>query len=330
MTAKLISVITPCYNEEENIAEIYQQVKEVFKSLPNYKYEQIFIDNFSTDNTAVILREIAAQDARVKIILNARNFGHIRSPFYGILQGHGDAVICIASDLQDPPALILDFVREWEKGYKVVVGVKTQSSESALMFAIRKTYYKFVTRIANVRLIKNFTGFGLYDKALVDILRQMNDPYPYFRGLISEIGFEVAEVPFVQPMRKRGITKNNFYTLYDMAMLGITSHSKLPLRLATMAGFALSLLSFGMAMIFLLLKLIFWRHFSMGVAPILIGLFFFSSVQLFFIGLLGEYIAAIHTQVLKRPLVVEKERINFSKNEHPKNPHNVGTLEIQK
>jgi glycosyltransferase involved in cell wall biosynthesis len=312
MTRKLISVVSPCYNEEKNIQELYQQIKIVFEQLPSYDFELIFIDNASVDNTVSIIKTLIANDTRVKLIINARNFGHIRSPFYALLQTKGDAAILLASDLQDPPQLIKDFIAKWEEGYKIAVGVKSQSGESRMMFAIRKLYYNFSAKIANVRLIKNFTGFGLYDHSVIEILKDIDDPYPYFRGLISEIGFDVAEVEFIQPARKRGITKNNFYTLYDIAMLGITSHSKVPIRLATMAGFGLSLLSFIMAVLFILLKLIFWQHFSVGVAPILIGLFFFSSVQLFFIGLLGEYIGAIHTQILKRPLVIEKERINFS------------------
>ena len=333
---KLISIVTPCYNEQDNVAELYQQVKTVFADLPAYHYEHIFIDNASTDTTVAIIREIAATDNKVKLIINARNFGHIRSPFYGLLQAQGDAVVCLVADLQDPPSLIRDFIEKWESGYKIVVGVKTQSDESPLMFAIRKVYYNLVTKISNTRLIKNFTGFGLYDQSIISLLRDIDDPYPYFRGLIAEVGFDVAEVTYKQPARKRGITKNNFYTLYDMAMLGITSHSKVPIRLATMAGFALSILSLGIAALFLVLKLLLWQHFSLGVAPIIIGLFFFSSVQLFFIGLLGEYIAAIHTQVLKRPLVIEKERVNFqdcSVDKMPTNsklPENANFLSLQK
>lgn len=228
-----------------------------------------------------------------------------------MLQARGDAVITMVADLQDPPALIEDFINKWEKGYKIVVGVKPESQETAVMFAIRESYYHLITRISDVQLIKNFTGFGLYDQCVIKILRDIDDPYPYFRGLISEIGFEVAQIPYLQPTRKRGISKNNFYTLYDIAMLGITSHSKVPLRLATMAGFLLSGLSFLAAMLFFVVKLAFWPHIPMGIAPLAISLFFFSSVQLFFIGLLGEYIGAIHTQVMKRPLVTEKERINF-------------------
>lgn len=313
---KKISIVTPCFNEEKNVEELYRGVKEIFRQLPDYHYEHIFIDNCSTDQTVALLKEIAAQDPQVKIIINARNFGHIRSPFYGLLQATGDAVILMAADFQDPLELIPRFIEKWESGFPIVIGTKVQSHESAIMFAIRKFYYHLVARIANVRLIKNFTGFGLYDQSIIKILRQIDDPYPYFRGLISDIGFEIAEIPFVQPVRKRGITKNNFYTLYDIAMLGITSHSKVPIRLATMAGFALSAVSFFMALLFFVLKLLFWNSFSLGMAPILIGLFFFSSIQLFFIGLLGEYITSIHTLVQKRPLVIEKGRVNFETEGH--------------
>ncbi|MBA3536115.1 MAG: glycosyltransferase family 2 protein [Tatlockia sp.] len=309
---KLISIVTPCFNEDSNIEEIHRQVNELFETIPNYRYEHVFIDNASTDNTVSLLRKIAENDPQVKIIVNSRNFGHIRSPYHAMLQTEGDATILIVADLQDPPELIKEFIHKWEQGFKVVVGVKPESQESKLMFFIRRTYYHFVTKIADVKLIKNFTGFGLYDKDVIALLRSHKDPYPYFRGLIAEIGFDIAEIPYNQPRRTRGVTKNNFYTLYDMAMLGITSHSKIPLRLATMAGFSLSILSFIMSIVFLSLKLFFWHSFNLGVAPILIGLFFFSSVQLFFIGLLGEYIASINTRVMSRPLVVEKERINFT------------------
>lgn len=308
---KLINVVTPCYNEEDNVEELYQQVKAIFNQLPQYKYEHIFIDNSSLDKTVEKLKRIAAHDKNVKIIVNSRNFGHIRSPYYALLQATGDAVILIVSDLQDPPYLIKDFLQKWEQGYKIVIGVKPRSEESRLMYAIRRLGYYWIGRIADIRLIKNFTGFGLYDKAVINILRSYDDPYPYFRGMIADIGFDIAEIPFNQPQRKRGKTKNNFYTLYDIGMLGITSYSKIPLRLATMCGFFLAAISLFFSFVFLLLKLFFWNSFSMGVAPILIGLFFFSSVQLFFIGLLGEYIASINTRVMKRPLVVEKERINF-------------------
>lgn len=308
---KLISIVTPCYNEEENVEELYTQIKEVFATLPEYRYEHIFIDNASSDKTVSLLKTLAEKDPNVKIIVNARNFGHIRSPYYGMLQAKGDAVVLMASDLQDPPQLIFDFIKKWEEGFKVVVGVKPTSKETFIMSAIRKAYYHFIARIADINVIKNFTGFGLYDRKVIDILHQLDDVYPYFRGVISEIGFPIAEVPFHKPPRKRGITKNNFFTLYDMAILGITNHSKIPIRLATMGGFLLSGMSLVIAVIFLFLKLVLWNHFPMGIAPVLIGIFFFASIQLFFIGILGEYILSIHTQVLKRPLVVELERINF-------------------
>jgi glycosyltransferase involved in cell wall biosynthesis len=308
---KLISVVTACYNEEENVEELYNKIKEVFERLEKYEYEHIFIDNASKDKTVQILKEIAKNDKNVKIIVNARNFGHIRSPFYGLLQAHGEAVISIVADLQDPPSMIADFIKKWEEGYNVVVGVKKESDESKLMFAIRSHYYDMISRLSEVDQIKNFTGFGLYDKKIIEILRKIDDPYPYFRGLISEIGYDIFRIEYVQPMRKRGLTKNNFYSLYDIAMLGITNHSKVPLRLAAMLGFCLSALSLFAAFCYFIYKIIFWQSFSVGIAPLVIGLFFFSSVQLFFIGIIGEYIGSIYTQVLKRPLVIEKERINF-------------------
>lgn len=308
---KLISVMTPCFNEEENIAEIYRQVKEVFAGLPGYRYEHIFIDNCSKDRTVPILKEIAQNDKNVKIIVNARNFGHIRSPFHGLLQAKGEAVISIVADLQDPPPMIADFIKKWEEGYKIVAAVKTHSNESPIMFMVRRMYYRFAAGLAEIELLKDFTGFGLYDKKVIDVLRQINDPYPYFRGLIADIGFEIAKIEYSQPARKRGITKNNFYTLYDMAMLGITNHSKVPLRLATMLGFASSIASLFAGLVYFIYKLVFWYSLSVGIAPLVIGLFFFGSVQLFFLGILGEYIGSIHTQVLNRPRVIEKERINF-------------------
>ncbi|WP_411822919.1 glycosyltransferase family 2 protein [Leptospira sp. 'Mane'] len=309
---KSISIVTPCYNEEENIEEVYRQVKEVFSNLKkDYKYEHIFIDNASKDKTQKILKEIAAKDKNVKIIINARNFGHIRSPYYGLLQAKGDAVILIVADLQDPVVMINDFLREWKSGYKIVVGVKNESMESPLFFAIRKLYYNLIGRLSDIPLIKNFTGFGLYDRRVIETLREINDPYPYLRGLICDIGFAIKTISYIQPVRKRGFTKNNFYTLYDMAMLGITNHSKIPLRLAAFAGFVLSAMSFLVAIMQVLLKIIFWDTYSIGISTLVVGLFFFASVQLFFIGILGEYIGSIHTQVLKRPLVIESERINF-------------------
>lgn len=281
------------------------------ESLTDYRWELIIIDNASTDGTPELLRRLAGEDPRVKVILNARNFGHIRSPFHALTQAEGDAVLCLVSDLQDPPEMIPGFVAKWEEGYKAVVGVKESSEESAVFFAVRRAYYRLIHRLADTEIIENFTGFGLFDRAVMDYCRLLKDPYPYFRGIISETGLPTARIPYAQPVRKRGITKNNFYTLYDMAMLGITNHSKVPLRIAAMVGFGLSFLSLLVGLGYLVYKLLFWDRFSVGVAPVVIGLFLFSSVQLFFIGILGEYIGAIHTQVLKRPLVVEKERINF-------------------
>jgi glycosyltransferase involved in cell wall biosynthesis len=318
---KRVCVVTPCYNEVENVRELHQAIKQVFDGLPGYIYTHLYIDNASTDGTDVILRELAAADPSVQVILNARNFGHIRSPYHGLLQAEGDAVIVMASDFQDPPALIPEFLKHWEEGYKIVVGVKTQSEESALMYAIRSVYYGLVARLADIELMQHVTGFGLYDRRVLEILREIQDPYPYARGLIADIGLKLAKVPYTQPLRRRGITKNNFYTLYDMAMLGITNHSKIPLRVATMAGFLMSGGSLMVAFGYLVAKLLFWNWFSVGVAPILISLLFFSSVQLFFIGVLGEYIAAIHTQVQKRPLVIERERLNFVPRPPTHRPH---------
>jgi len=311
MAKRHISIVTACYNEEENVQELYERVKKVMSSLDGYSYEHIFIDNSSIDRTIDTLRKIAEHDKNVKVIINARNFGHIRSPYHALMQAKGDAVISIVADLQDPPEMIVNFIKKWEEGYKIVIGVKEKSEESPLFFAIRRFYYYVIGKLSEINLIKNFTGFGLYDQGVIKILRQIDDPYPYFRGLICDIGYERAEIPYIQPVRRRGITKNNFYTLYDMALLGITNHSKVPLRLAAMTGFALALFSLVVAFGYFLYKLIFWDSFTVGIAPLVIGVFFFSSVQLFFIGIVGEYIGSIHTQVLKRPLVVEKERINF-------------------
>lgn len=311
---KKLSIVSSAYNEEGNIRELYEQVKAQMALLGDkYDYEQIVLDNASTDGTLNELRKIAAQDKNFKVIVNARNFGHIRSPYYGILQCERDAVIYMASDLQDPPALIPQFISKWEEGYKVVLAQKKQSKESWLFFAVRRLYYWLLNLVndSGAELLSNCTGFGLYDKCVVDELRKLDEPYPYLRGLVCELGYSRALVPFVQPLRKRGLTKNNFYTLYDNAMTGFTNHSKVPLRLAALGGFALGIFSFILALIYLVLKLLYWDSFPMGTAPILLAVLFFSSVQLFFIGIIGEYIGAILTQVLKRPLVIEKERINF-------------------
>jgi glycosyltransferase involved in cell wall biosynthesis len=318
---RLISIVTPCYNEEGNVEELHRRITAQMEQFPHYDFEHIYVDNASTDGTVAAIRRLAGVDASVKAIVNNRNFGIIRSSNHGLLQARGDAIINMASDMQEPPELIGDFIRKWEQGYKVVVGVKPNSHETAPMFALRRLYYATIGRIADVTLIPHYTGFGLYDREVIEGLRQIDDPYPYFRGLIADMGFAHAEVPYVQPLRKRGITKSNFYALYDMAMLGITSHSKVPLRLATMAGFGLSAISLLIALGYLVLKLAQWEQMSFGLAPILIGFFFFASVQLFFIGLLGEYILQIHTQVQKRPLVMERERVNFDEQAPTGNTH---------
>jgi polyisoprenyl-phosphate glycosyltransferase len=308
---KLVSVVTPCFNEEGNVRELWEQVRAVFEKLGRYRYEHIFIDNASTDKTVETLRQIAAGDRHVKVIVNQRNFGPVRSPHHAFLQATGDAVISLSADLQDPPSLIPTFLERWEQGFKVVVGVKRTSKESWGMFLVRTLYYRLLHRLSDVTLIQHATGFGLFDKVFVDMVRALEDPYPYTRGLIAEFGFECATIPYDQPARKHGTSKHSFYTLYDVAMVGITSHSKLPLRLATIFGFALSALSLLVAIGYFVYKLIFWNSFPVGIAPMVIGLFLSFSVQLFFMGMLGEYIAVIHTRVMKRPLVVEKERINF-------------------
>ena len=306
-----ISVVTPCYNEEENVEDLYAQVKQVLSSLPGYTYEHIFIDNASTDQTVSRLKSIAAQDANVKIIVNVRNFGQIRSPYYAIFQAKGEAVITMCADLQDPPPLLADFIQKWAEGYKVVMGVKSQSEEFFLLYILRTVYYQTLKRLSDVDLVEHFTGFGLYDRQVVEALRSLDDPYPYFRGLIAELGYEHALIPYRQPKRQRGLTKNNIFTLYEMAMLGFTSHSRIPLRLATLLGFIVAVFSVIVAAFYFVYKLLFWNNFTVGLAPLVIGIFFFSAVQMIFLGVLGEYIGAGYTQVLKRPLVVEKERVNF-------------------
>lgn len=307
---KLISIVTPCYNEEDNVEELHERIAAVMASLP-YDYEHIYIDNHSTDHTISRIREVIARDHRVKLIVNARNFGHIRSPYYGILQSRADACVLIASDLQDPPEMIVEFVKRWEEGYKTVLATKLESGEASFMFFMRKLYYRFISRLSDVPLVRNATGAGLFDKAVIDILRKIEDPYPYFRGLVCEIGFPIAFVSFKQPKRARGVTKNNFYTLYDLAMLGITNHSKVPLRIMTMGGFVLAILSMLVALSYLVAKLLFWDSFQLGIAPIVIGMFLLAAVQMFFVGMLGEYVGAIYTHVRKLPLVVESERVNF-------------------
>jgi glycosyltransferase involved in cell wall biosynthesis len=311
---KLISIVTPCYNEEENVENLYQQVKDIFSKSDKYRYEHIFIDNDSKDRTTEILKNIASKDKNVKIIINARNFGHIRSPYYGILQGKGDAIILLVADLQDPPAMINDFLIKWEEGYRIVIGVKKESNENRIMFWLRKQFYNVISKISETDQIKNFTGFGLYDRKFIDVLRTLEEPYPYFRGLIAELGYSIAEIPYIQPKREKGKTNNSFYTLYDIAMLGFVNHSKIPLRLSSLIGFSVAFINILVAIGYFVYKLLFWNNFQVGIAPLVIGIFFFGGVQLFFIGIIGEYIGAIFTQVKKRPLVIEKERINFDEN----------------
>jgi glycosyltransferase involved in cell wall biosynthesis len=308
---KHLTIVSPCFNEEENVEELYVRVVAAMARCPAYSFHLLFVDNASTDRTVALLRGLAAKDARVRVIVNARNFGHIRSPYYGLLQGEGDAVISLASDLQDPPELIPEFIAKWEAGFKVVMGVKSRSEESVLFYALRSAYYRILHRLAEIELVEHFTGFGLYDRQVMEVLRSISDPYPYFRGLIADIGFASAKIEFLQPGRKRGLTKNNFYTLFDIAMLGFTNHSKVPLRMATLVGFLSGGLSFLIGLFYLGYKLVNWNSFSVGVAPLVIGLFFVASLQLVFLGIVGEYVGAIHTQVLNRPLVVEQERINF-------------------
>jgi glycosyltransferase involved in cell wall biosynthesis len=311
MPKRFISIITPCLNEEDNVLPLYERIRVVFAGLPEYDYEHIFADNASTDSTQQILRELARSDRRVKVIFNMRNFGHIRSPYNALLAAKGDAVLALACDLQDPPELIAEFLARWEEGYRVVLGQKTASAEPWPLFAVRGVYYGLLKRLSDVELLEQVTGFGLYDREVIEQLRKLDDSYPYIRGLISEFGYPVARVPYRQPNRQQGVTKNNFYTLYDLAMLGFTSHSKVPLRLATMLGFTTALLSLMVGLGYLIYKLLDWNGISVGIAPMVIGLFFFSSVQLIFLGVVGEYVGAIYTQVLHRPAVVERERINF-------------------
>lgn len=310
-TGKIISIITPCYNEQDNVEELYRRVRNAMASLGRYRYEHIFIDNASQDSTVAILKEIAARDTNVRVIVNARNFGHIRSPMHAVFQATGDAVIGIVADLQDPPEMIPDMIEKWEQGFPLVLCLKNVSDENKLMFWIRTKYYKLVNRLSSIETFENFTGYGLYDRRVIEIIKSINDPYPYFRGLIADIGLPHAELYFKQPRRLRGITKNNFYTLYDIGMLGITNLSKVPLRIVTFTGFASAVVSLVAGIAYFLYKLFFWNSFSVGIAPLVIGIFLFSSVQMISMGILGEYIGAIHTQVQKRPYVIEKERVNF-------------------
>ena len=308
---KHISVMTPCYNEEGNIMNIYQAVKAQFDKLPQYTYEHIFIDNCSTDRSREILRALAKQDKNVKVILNARNFGPNRSGTYGMFQGTGDALICIVCDLQDPPDMIPVFLEKWEEGYKVVMGQKTKSKENPLMFQVRKLYYKIMSALSETEHLENVTGYGLFDKEVLDMIQWMDDPDPYIRGLVTQLGYKYCLVEYTQQQRTSGKSSYNFNKYFDFAITGLTHVSKKPLRIATLLGFAMSGISLVRAGVYLIMKLVHWYDFDMGTAPILIGMFLLGSIQLAFIGVIGEYIGAILTKVTKRPMVVEEERINF-------------------
>lgn len=308
---RLLSVVTSCYNEEENVRALSAAVRDVMAKHPQYRYEHIFIDNASRDGTRRILREMCAADPNVKAIFNARNFGAVRSGIHVLLQARGDAVLALACDFQDPPDLLNEFIARWEQGSKIVLGVKTSAEERSVFYAIRGWYYRLLGKISDAPPVVQSTGFGMYDRLVIEHLRRIADPYPFFRGLLSEIGYEPTLVPFHQPQRKRGVSSQNFYSLYDQAFLGITSHSKVPLRLATMLGFVLGVLSVLVGLGYLVAKLMLWDSFSLGVAPILVGFFFLTSVQLFFIGIVGEYVGVIWTHVRDVPHVFELERINF-------------------
>jgi len=312
MTAKLITIMTPCYNEELNVQEIHRRVMAMAQEFPEYRFEHLFIDNASKDRTVAVLRQMAAEDPTVRVIVNARNFGADRSGMHGFLAAQGDVVGSIAADLQDPPELFAEMIRRWEAGFPIVAAIKNTSDESGPMFRIRTAYYRLVDRLTNVEVLEHFTGFGLYDRSVVEQIRvNFRDPYPYFRGMIAELGLPIAKVYYNQKQRERGITSNNFYSLYDLAMLGITNLSKVPLRMVIFVGFISAFISFILGVFYLIYKLAFWSSFVVGQAPLVLGLFFLGSVQLIALGIIGEYVGSIHTFVLNRPLVTEKERINF-------------------
>lgn len=306
---KSISIVLPCFNESDNIDELHERLTTVVDSLSQYKFRFLYIDNASTDNTVEKIRELSQRDPRVTAIVNARNFGHIRSPFYGLLEADGDCAIIMASDLQDPPELIPKFIEQWTKGNSIVVGQKTSSDESRLFYLLRTLYYWFVRKVSDIPMLEHVTGFGLYDRRVLETFRSIKDPYPYARGMITEIGLPLSLIPYHQPNRKRGFSKNNFLTFLDLGILAITNYTRLPLRLATIVGFILSVLSLLVAVAFLILKLLFWENLPAGYAPAVIGVFFLGSAQIFLLGVVGEYVGAVLTHVKKRPLVIEKERI---------------------
>ena len=313
---KKISVLIPCYNEAENVGPISKAVTDIMeRELPQYDYELVFIDNDSTDGTRDILRDLCSANPRIKAILNARNFGQFNSPYYGMLQMTGDCVIEMVADFQDPVDMIPKYVHEWEKGYKIVIGIKTSSKENRMMYWLRSCYYKTIKKLSDVEQIEHFTGSGLYDREFIEVLRNLDDPTPFLRGIVAELGYRRKEIPYEQPRRRAGKTHNNFYRLYDAAMLSVTSYTKAGLRLATIFGSICAVVSMLIAMVYLVMKLIWWDRFPAGMAPMLIGMLFLGSVQLFFIGFLGEYIMSINQRVMKRPLVIEEERINFNEEE---------------
>lgn len=313
---KKLSILIPCYNEEENVVPISQAVIETLeRDLPQYDYEVVFIDNDSTDNTRPLLRDLCKKNPKIKAIFNAKNFGQFNSPYHGMLQVTGDCVIQMVADFQDPVELIPTYVHEWENGYKIVIGVKTSSKENPIMYGLRSCYYKIIKKFSEVEQIEHFTGSGLYDRAFIEILRKLDDPTPFLRGIVAELGFKRKEIPYEQPQRRAGVTKNNFYRLYDAAMLSFTSYTKVGLRMATFFGAICGGASFLVALVYLIMKLMYWDRFAAGMAPLLIGMCFLGSVQLFFIGFLGEYIMSINTRVMHRPLVIEEERLNFDEKE---------------
>lgn len=309
---KTISVVVPCYNEEENVGALAAAIRETFRrSLPEYAYELIFIDNDSADRTRDIIRQLCAEDGGIKGIFNAKNFGQFNSPYYAMIQSTGDCTILMAADFQDPVEMIPQYVKEWEAGYKIVIGIKKSSQENKFMYWLRGCYYKMIKRLSDVEQIEQFTGFGLYDAKFIKVLRDLDDPTPFLRGIVAELGFRRKEIPYEQPLRRAGKTSNNFYKLYDAAMLSITSYTKVGLRLATIFGSICCGISMLVAVVYLVMKLVYWDRFAAGMAPLLIGMCFLGSVQIFFIGMVGEYILSINSRVMKRPLVIEEERINF-------------------
>ena len=309
---KKISVMIPCYNEEENVRAIYEAVRdELCRSCKQYDFEILFIDNKSQDGTRQILRGICQEDKRVKAIFNCKNFGQFNSPFYGMLQTTGDCTITICADFQDPVELIPTFVHEWEKGYKIVIGRKTQSRENRLVYFLRSCYYKLIRKMSSVDMIEHFTGFGLYDRSFIQTLRELNDPTPFIRGIVAELGPERKEIEYTQPQRRAGKTHNNWYSLFDAAMLSFTSYTKVGMRLAEFIGFAVAALSFLVGLFYLIAKLVYWDSFTPGYAPTMIAIFFMGGVQLSFMGFLGEYVMAMNTRTMNRPLVVEECRLNF-------------------